>query len=456
MTSTTETADSFASRHPRGGLREVFTLAYPVILTQMSATAMGVVDSAMVGRLGATELAAVGFGAIWMWTIFSFFFGTTGGIQTFVSQADGAGDPRACGRWTWQGAYAVVPASAICVGLMIPWIPSALGVLGPSAELRAAAEAYVSTRIWGEVGFAFVMVWTAYFRGIGDTRTPLYVTLLANAVNAILDYGLIFGHWGLPAWGVAGAGTATAIGQWIAAAVLFFAFQRQKHRSRYATSWVAPDRVAIRRFLRTAVPMGGQWFIEMSAFAVFTTVVARMGDSSMAASQAFVMLLSLSFMQAHGISIAAGTLVGRYVGAQDPEAAKRSFRTAVHLGLGLGGVVAALFVTIPTPLLRIFTDDPAVMTLGRPLLLLGALFQICDAVVIISEGSLRGAGDTRIPFLMQTCFGWLLFLPLGYGLGVTLGYGLTGAWAGGTISIAVLAVLLLRRFNSGAWERIQI
>jgi MATE family multidrug resistance protein len=456
MTSTGETTESPSSRHPRGGMREVFTLAYPVVLTQMSATAMGVVDSAMVGRLGATELAAVGFGAIWLWTIFSFFFGTAGGIQTFVSQADGAGDPGACGRWTWQGAYAVVPAAALCVAVLMPWIPTALGILGPSAELRIAAQDYVSARIWGEVGFAIVMVWTSYFRGIGDTRTPLYVTLFANVVNAVLDYGLIFGHWGLPAWGVAGAGTATAIGQWLAALVLLLAFRRQEHRSRFATEWVAPDLDSIRRFLRTALPMGGQWFIEMSAFAVFTTVVARMGDSSMAASQAFVMLLSLSFMQAHGISIATGTLVGRYVGARDPTAAKRSHRTGIQLGLGVGAIVAVLFVSIPASLLRIFTDDPAVMTLGRPLLLLGALFQICDAVVIISEGSLRGAGDTRIPFLMQTCFGWLLFLPLGYGFGVTLGYGLTGAWAGGTISIAVLAVLLVRRFNSGAWERIQI
>lgn len=434
----------------------MFHLAYPVILTQMSATAMGVVDSAMVGRLGATELAAVGFGAIWMWTLFSFFFGTAGGIQTFVSQADGADDPRACGHWTWQGAYAVVPAALVGVAVLVPSIPIALGVLGPSAELRSAAQDYISARIWGEVGFVLVMVWTSYFRGIGDTRTPLYVTLLANVVNAAADYGLIFGHWGLPAWGVAGAGAATAFGQWLAAAVLFFAFQRSTHRARFATAWVAPDAAEIRRFLRVAVPMGGQWFIQMSAFAVFTTVVARMGDSSMAASQAFVMLLSLSFMQAHGISIAAGTLVGRYVGARDPVAARRSFRTSVHLGLGLGAVVAALFVAIPEPLLRIFTDDPAVMTLGRPLLLLGAFFQICDAVVIISEGSLRGSGDTRVPFLMQTCFGWLLFLPLGYGLGVTLGYGLTGAWAGGTVSIAVLAVLLVRRFNSGAWERIRI
>ena len=113
MALSTQTAASNRHSARSGSVREVFDLAYPVVLTQISATAMGVVDSAMVGRLGATQLAAVGFGGIWMWTFFSLFYGTASGVQTFVSQADGAGEQRRCGAWAWHGAYSVVPATVL-------------------------------------------------------------------------------------------------------------------------------------------------------------------------------------------------------------------------------------------------------------------------------------------------------------------------------------------------------
>ncbi len=439
-----------------GGVREILVLAYPVILTQLSSTAMGVVDSAMVGRLGATELAGVGFGAVWIWTVFSLLFGTASGVQTFVAQADGAGRQRSCGQWAWHGGYALLPASVIAVVALLPSIGPLLALAGPSSEMQAAVASYVSARLVGEVGFTLVMVLTSFFRGIGDTRTPLYVTLGANAVNAVLDYGLIFGELGLPRWGVAGAGVATAVGHWVAAAAIFFAFRRRRLAERFDTRPVAPSAASIRRFLRTGAPIGGQWCIGMTSFALFTTVVARMGDTSMAASQAFLMLLSLSFMQAIGVSIAAATLVGRYIGADDLPAASRSFRSSIALGAVLAGVVAVLFVALPGPLLRIFTDDPTVVSLGRPLLLLGALFQLFDAFAIISEGALRGAGDTRWTFVVQTALGWGFFVPLAYGLGVTLEGGLSGAWIGGLIYVIALASVMVQRFRSGAWQRIRI
>jgi MATE family multidrug resistance protein len=437
-------------------VREVFNLAVPVVLTQLSTTAMGVVDSAMVGRLGPTHLAAVGFASIWIWTLFSLVYGTASGIQTFVAQADGAGDSRGCGRWAWQGFYAVAPAAVLLVAILVPLAGPLLALLGPSAELQESAVAYVTARLAGEAAFAVVIVLTSFFRGLGDTRTPLYVTLLANVVNAVLDYGLIFGKLGLPAWGVQGAGIATAVGSWVGALTMYALFRRRSVAAKFDTRPVAPDRATIFRFVRTGAPIGGQWCVGMTAFAGFTTVVARMGDSSMAASQAFVMLLSLSFMQAVGISVAAATLVGRYVGARDERSARLAFQSSVRIGLALAGGIAVLFVAVPTPLLRIFTDDPAVVSLGRPLLLIGALFQIFDFVGIVSEGALRGAGDTRWPFAVHTALSWGLFLPLAYVLGVVLGGGLTGAWLGGLVYVAALALVLVRRFRSGAWQRMRI
>jgi len=456
MTTATEPPSAASDPTKRGGMREVFELAAPVVLTQLSATAMGVVDSAMVGRLGPSQLAGVGFASIWMWTLFSLFYGTASAIQTFVSQADGAGNTEGCGRWAWHGFYAVAPAALLLTAVLVPLVGPLLALLGPSPELQESAVHYVTARLAGEAAFVVIMVLTSFFRGFGDTRTPLYVTLLANAVNAVLDYGLIFGELGLPAWGVRGAGAATAVGHWVGAVVLFMAFRRRAVNERFDTRPVRPDRESIRRFLRIGAPIGGQWCVGMTSFAFFTTVVARMGDTSMAASQAFVMLLSLSFMQAVGISIAASTLVGRYVGAGDEVAAGRSFRSSIAIGLGLSGLIAALYIAIPGPLLRIFTDDPGVVALGRPLLVVGALFQIFDFVAIVTEGALRGAGDTRWPFAVETALGWGFFVPLAYLLGVVLGGGLTGAWIGGLIYIIALAGVLQYRFRSGAWRRIRI
>jgi MATE family multidrug resistance protein len=439
-----------------GGLRELLVLALPVVLTQLSTSLMGVVDSAMVGRIGPTELAAVGFGGIWLWTLFSILYGTASGIQTFVSQADGAGDVKSCGPWVWQGFYALMPAGIALVAILAWLLEPALALLGPSLEMRTLTADYVQARLFGELGFVAVMVINSFYRGLGDTRTPLYITLFANAVNVVLDYGLIFGKFGLPEWGVAGAGVATAIAQWSNAIVLFVIFQRRSVAKRCNTHPTALNVEQIRRFLWTGAPIGGQWFIGMMSFSAFTTLVARMGDESMAASQAFVMLLSLSFMQAVGISIATAILVGRYIGAGDPSAAIRTFRSAILLGIALAIAIAIAFVAIPIPLLRIFTDDPKVLELGRPLLLLGALFQLADAVAIISEGALRGAGDTRWPFAIETAMGWGVLVPLAYYVGVVLEFGLTGAWLASLAHILALASILFLRFRSNAWQKIRI
>jgi MATE family multidrug resistance protein len=434
----------------------VLILAFPVVLTQLSTSLMGVVDSAMVGRIGPTELAAVGFGGIWLWTLFSILYGTASGIQTFVSQADGAGNTKSCGSWIWQGIYALMPAGIVFVAIIAWLLEPALTLLGPSVEMRTLTSDYVEARLIGELGFVAVMVVNSFYRGLGDTRTPLYITLFANAVNVVLDYGLIFGELGLPEWGVAGAGMATAIAQWSNAIVLLVVCQRRSIAKRCNTGPIAVNRIQIKRFFWTSAPIGGQWFIGMLSFSAFTTLVARMGDESMAANQAFLMLLSLSFMQAVGISIATAILVGRYIGAGDLSSAIRTFRSSVLLGITLGLVIAVAFIAMPIPLLRIFTDDARVLELGRPLLLLGALFQLADAVAIISEGALRGAGDTRWPFAIEIGMGWGVQVPLAYYVGVVLDYGLTGAWLASSVHILALSSILFLRFRSNAWQKIQI
>ena len=460
---TAQIADETRSQRPGkgrpsrpGGMREISLLAYPVVLSQLSVTLMGVVDAAMVGRLGPVELAAVGFGGNWMWTLFCFFMGTAGVVQTFVSQNQGSGESEECGIWSWQGAWMLLPLTIVVgLGLYIGLSPL-LSLVLPSENMRPITETYMSIRILGEVAMVGGFVFAAFFRGIGDTRTPLYATVAANLINLVLDYGLIFGEWGLPEWGVAGAATATVLSEWFFALLMLTLFLRPQNQRKYKTrpQWIDWSRQ--KRLMRTGFPIGGQWATEMLFFSVFLTLVAQLGDNAMAASQAFIALLSLSFMQAVGVGVAVSTLVGRYVGSEQHEYAENSFMSGQKLAFGISMIIAGLFLFFPSLLMRIFTDSPEVIEMGRSLLLLGAVYQIIDAVCIVTDNALRGAGDTKIPFIARLALSIIVLIPLSWYLGFYTDGGLTGLWLASGIDLLVLGIFLVLRFRSGAWKQIQI
>jgi MATE family multidrug resistance protein len=445
-----------ASPHVRGDVSEVALLAYPVVLQTMAETAMQVIDSAMVGRLGATELGAIGLGGIWIWTLFVPFTGTATGVQVFVSRHDGAKEHERCGPWIWQALWLGVPAMTLWMFAIALFLPGLLSAIGPSHALKVAAVHYGWARLLGGPAVIANFVLTSFFRGVGDTRTPLFSALAGIAVNVSVAWLLIFGHLGFPAWGVAGAGIAISAGSWTMLGMLLTAVLRPELRKHYRTGPCAPEREAIVRFLRTSAPIGGQWLLDMASFAIFSSIVARMGDVSMAASQAMLQLLSLSFMQAIAISLASGTLVGRYIGARDLDAAARSFRSAHLLSLGLAALCAVLLLSVPETLLGIFTSDQRVLALARPRLALAAVFQAIDAVGITASGSLRGAGDTRWPFIVQASLAWLLRLPAVYVAAIVLGKGVFGAWMGELIYVSAIALAFVLRFRAGHWRSVTI
>jgi MATE family multidrug resistance protein len=231
---------------------------------------------------------------------------------------------------------------------------------------------------------------------------------------------------------------------------------RRGVRTRYRTLPVRPRWEEMRRYLRTSAPIGGQWFLDMTTFSIFGSIVSRMGDVSMAASQTMLQLLALSFMQAVAIAMSCGTLVGRYIGAGDLESAERSYRSGLTLGLMLTAIIALLFVSIPDTLLGLFNRSPEFLALGRPLLALGAFFQVVDAVGIIAAGSLRGAGDTRWPFLVQSSLAWTLRLAAVGTFAIWLQGGVFGAWLGELVYVFALGLAWVLRFRAGHWRTMRI
>jgi MATE family multidrug resistance protein len=282
----------------------------------------------------------------------------------------------------------------------------------------------------------------------------MIAAMISVAVDVVLAYGLVYGRLGLPEWGVYGAGIAFVVAEYLYAGLLA-SFLLLGEMRRYAVRPRGADPWAILRFLRTSAPIGGQWVLDMTSFALFSSIVARMGDAAMAASLAVLQLLSLSYHQAFAIPIGAATLVGRYLGAAQPELAEQSYVSAVKLALGLAALVAALFLGAPELLMLIFSDDPAVLALARPLLL-GAFFQVIDAIAIIAGGALRGAGDTRWPFVVQATLAWAVRIPLVWTAAIWMGGGVFGAWLGELGFILCLGLALILRFRAGHWRTMKL
>jgi len=192
------------------------------------------------------------------------------------------------------------------------------------------------------------------------------------------------------------------------------------------------------------------------SFAVFTLLLAAMSAESVAASHAFIMIVNVSFMVCLGVSGATQTLVGRAVGGGQPNLAVTALKNGMLVGVTISTALAVALTTIPETLMRIFTADPMVLALGVSVLRLGAVFQLLDAIHIVAIGALRGAGDTFWPAACQTVLAWLVFVPGAWFFGVHQGHGLTGAYVGGTLYVALLAGGLVWRFASGKWRGMRI
>lgn len=451
---------SAAGAPARGSLRELVQLGLPLVLTSLTTTLMGIVDAAFIGRLGAAELGGAAFANIWSWTVFSLFLGSANAVQTFVSQAQGAGDERRCGSWVWQGLWSIAPLTALAaIGAYLAtpaFLPAVLRLVGSTPELAGPAVEYLQPRAIGMIALGIVFVWNSFFRGVGLTKIPLYAGLVANVTNAIGAYALVFGKLGAPALGVRGAAIATASSEFLYAGILFVVAAQPSIRARFDTRPHLPDLRALRRLVRTGLPIGAQWVFDSLSFAVFTLLLSAMSAASVAASHSFIMLVNVSFMLALGVSGATQTLVGRALGANEPELAVTALKNGLRVALAFSTALAVGLTAAPGLLMRIFTNDPDVLALGTSVLRLGAIFQLLDATHIVAMGALRGAGDTAWPAAWQTALAWFVFLPLAWLFGRQLGYGLVGAYAGGTIYVALLAGGLLWRFASGNWRVMRI
>jgi len=439
-----------------GSVTEAWKLAYPTVIGMMSTTVMWTVDTMMLGRVGKTELAAAGFGGVLVWTLYTFFVGIVTGVSTFVSQAKGGGRPRECSRFAWQGLYLAFFSSLILALFLwkMNWI---LALAAPDPAVTAECLRYTRARLLGAFFLLATFAFHSFFRGIGDMKTPMVISVFSNAVNIVLDLVLIFGLGPFPALTTLGAGLATATADVSAGLLGLALFLRPRMNRLYHTRSEHPFQMdSMKRLVRVGAPIGGQFFLDMGSFSVFMAMMGRLGTDALAASQIGLQVLSFSFMPANGIAKAATTMVGQYLGAGRRALAEACGWMVLRMNLVYSTAMALIFLLARRYLFMIFNDDPAVVAMGVKIVPLLALFQIGDAMQMSYSNALQGAGDTRFPMLTLALSAWLVFVPLALFFAYRLGLGVVGGWMGGVVHFTVVATILTIRFRRGKWKRTAI
>nr|WP_275426342.1 MATE family efflux transporter [Bradymonas sediminis] len=428
-----------------GSLREAAHIGWPIVIAMLSYTAMDVADTLFVGWLGKTELAAVGIATIVVFLFNSFFMGVLHGTKVMSSQATGAkrhDDAKMAG---WVGTLIAIPLGIMVASTALLGEPI-FAIMGGSAQVQAIAGDYFSIRVLGAF-FVYAMVALCdYFQGTGDTRTPMKINLVANAVNIILDPILIFGWGPIAAMGVEGAAVATVVAQVLGMVIAFGVFVRR-------VGWVRNIQWSfVPELLRIGLPIGVRSAVNIGAFAAFTAFLARMGEEQVAAHQIALKVMSISFLPGYGLGETATILTGQYLGANKLDEVRKSFLSTLFLALGVMGACAVVFFSFNSQIVSLFTDDPMVIELGGKLLLIAAFFQIFDALAMVAIGALNGVGDTRFTMLGGIACSWFVLLPSSYLFGVVMDGGAVGAWFGMTAEITALGLLMLWRFNKNGWR----
>ncbi len=324
------------------------------------------------------------------------------------------------------------------------------------------AQPYLDVLTWSVFPLLLYAAFRRYLQGMGVVRPVMIALVTANIVNAIVNWILIFGHFGAPAMGVRGAAWATVLSRVVMAGYLLVVIL-VRERGRKPGLFQTPLRIEwawMRRLLVLGFPAAGQLTLEVGVFAAATALAARLPPIALASHQIAINIAAVSFMVPLGVSSAGAVRVGHAVGRRDPDGAERSGWTALLFGVGFMSGAAIAFVLVPRVLIGAFTTDEGVLRIGVSLLLVAAVFQLFDGLQGVATGVLRGLGDTRTPMLWNLFGHWFVGLPLGYSLCFVLGFGIAGLWWGLSTGLIICGVALLvvwyrriRALKSGAGAR---
>jgi MATE family multidrug resistance protein len=438
----------------RAEVRALALLATPLAMTHVGHQLLGLVDVAVVGRLGERPLAATGLGNNVFFTVGVLGFGWMLALDPMIAQALGAGERGKARAVLVQGGW-VALAGSIPLSIAILVLAHNLERFGIDAGTAAEARAYLHARLPGLLPFLGMAAARSFLQGHESTRPLVVGVVAANVVNLPLDYLLVFGDpglralglpaFGVPAMGVAGAGAASAIATTVQLVIALVAV-----RGLWGTEHPVlrrPEPTAIFKTLRLGTPIGLTLLAEVGSFSIVTFLMGNLGTRALSSHNVALVIVSTTFQVALALGAAGAVRVGHAIGREDVPGTRRAGLVAIAGG-ALAMVVGALvFLTMPRLVARALTSEVAVVDAVVPLLSVAAAFQVFDGVQTVASGVLRGAGDTRAPLLINLAGHYLVGIPIGVALAFGAGWGAVGLWWGLSAGLTAVAVLLTLRFS---------
>ncbi|MCB2109891.1 MAG: MATE family efflux transporter [Defluviimonas sp.] len=432
-------------------------LGLPLVGSNLAQMAVHVTDTVMVGWYGVEELAAVVLGATTFFTLFLLGAGFAQAVMPLVATAIARGDETQVRRDTRMGLWlSLLYGAAIYPALF--WSAPILVALGQRPELAALAENYLRIAGLGMVPALLVMSLKSFLSALERAGMVLWATVFGGVLNALCNWALIFGNWGMPELGVKGAAIASVASQSLTLLVMMVYATRHpalRHFLLFQRFW-RPDWVAFAQIWRLGWPIGLTGLFETGLFSAAALMMGWIGTLELAAHGIALELAAISFMCHLGLSNAATVRAGRAYGARDMVGLGDGALVAMLLSGILAAMIIVLFLTVPAPLIALFLDQanpdaPAIIAIGTVLLATAALFQLADAAQVMALGFLRGVQDTRVPMYIASVSYWLIGMPVSYLFAFTFGLGAAGLWLGLVVGLTCASVFLMLRFWRGPW-----
>jgi MATE family multidrug resistance protein len=436
--------------------KAILFLAIPSILSFATMTVTGTINLIVIGQLGATLIAIVGVSNIIMYNGWALFSGIGHTVNYLVAQSYGAGEYRKAVERTYLALY-------VCLGVAL--IVCLAGTIGSGFFLRLitgmsdiaeTGEVYVRLRFYAMAFGIFNFVFHGFFRGIGDTRTPAYLTLISCVVMIFLTYVLTYGVYGFPELGLEGAGWAFLIGEaigFLGCVYVFFGRLNKRFNTRL--------RVTIRRdesklILLESGKLGIQEFALSISMFIFTMFVARLGQNALAANEIALNVMSFGFMPAFAFGATATILVGQEVGKGNPLMGRRLGTETAVLGSIMLITIGIIEFFLAEPIARLFSPDPEIFHLVTRLIMISAFLQLFDGLLNFYAGGLRGLGDTTFLMKISFFFGVIVFVPLSYVLIFVFDLGSIGAWLSLYTFLTLFALSVTIRFYRTDWLSVRL
>jgi len=436
--------------------RAIFLLAIPMVLEMVLESLFAVVDVFWVARLGSDAVATVGLTESMASLVFAIGMGLSLSTTAMVARRIGEKDPEAAAV---AGVQAILLGLAVSAAIGLPCVmlaPRLLRLMGASPAIVAIGSGYTRIYLGGSVVLIMLFLNNAIFRGAGDAAIAMRLLWVSNVINLILDPCLIFGVGPFPRLGVTGAALATFTGRGIGVLYQFYRLLKGTERIRVLARQIRLDVGVMVRLLRVSITGIVQFGIAHVSWVGLVRIISLFGSAALAGYTVAIRIVIFAILPSWGLSNAAATLVGQNLGARQPDRAERSvWLTGLYNTIFLGSV-GVVFVLLAEPIVRLFTQDPAVVPLAASCLRILSYGNMAYAFGMVMLQAFNGAGDTRTPTVVFFFGYWLLEIPIAYLLAVPAGLHSKGAFLSILIAESAIAAASAILFRRGRWKEQRI